>query len=119
MALKVYDEAINLEQLIEDRVYNAYQGFKPDLDSYFQPLEGQYKTVYELTPHKGYGPHRPSFLRFYAIKITKNCYVIVYGGIKIGRKISDSPILQDEVIQRINKVLKFFKDNGITAIEDF
>ena len=60
----------------------------------------------------------PSLLRLYAIKIDSNCYLIVYGGIKLGTTIQDSPVLKDNVFKKIDQVLSYLRVNGITDSND-
>ena len=81
-------------------------------------LGGKYKCLWSLEPMKSYGTKSPSLLRLYAIKIDTNCYLIVYGGIKLGDTIQNSPVLKDKVFNKIDSVLSFLKNNGIADSED-
>ena len=78
------------------------------------------KYKYEIVnpPMKSYGTERPSLLRFYAIKLDSNVYLITGGGIKLGDKIQNSPDLKDHVIQNIEKVKHWMKQNGILDSND-
>ena len=67
---------------------------------------------------KSYGTKSPSLLRLYAIRLDSNCYLIVYGGIKLGDSIQNSPVLKDKVFNKIDSVLSFLKANGITNSDD-
>ena len=62
---------------------------------------------------KAYGKNKHTFLRLYAIKLGQNCYLIVYGGLKLGRAVQDSPILKDNVIRKIDWALYYLKQEGI------
>lgn len=117
-AQRVLDEAEDLEDYIEELVSNMKQGFKPDFDEYFHFLNGKYKCLWTLEPMKSYGTERPSLLRLYAIKLEANCYLIVYGGIKLGDTIQNSPVLKDKVFNKIDKVLNYLKANGIADSTD-
>lgn len=117
-AQKVIDEADNLELYIKSIVHNCEKGLSPDFDDYFHFLGGKYKFLWSLEPVKSYGPYSPSLLRLYAIKLESNCYLIVYGGIKLGTTIQDSPVLKDKVFNKIDTVLAFLKINGITESND-
>lgn len=117
-AQKVIDEANELETHIKELIENMEEGREPDLDSYFHFLEGKYKCLWSLEPMKSYGTGSPSLLRLYAIKLESNCYLIVYGGIKLGDTIQNSPVLKDNVFKKIDNVLSFLKANGITDGED-
>jgi hypothetical protein len=118
-AERVIDEANDLEMYISKLVDNVSKGLKPDFDQYFHFLDGKYKCVWSLEPVKAYGTAAPSLLRLYAIKIESNCYLIVYGGIKLGSKIQNSPVLKDNVFRKVEEVLDFLKSNGILDSEDF
>lgn len=117
-AERVIEEADSLETYIQELVANCSDGIKPDFDEYFHFLGGKYKCLWSLAPVKSYGTDSPSLLRLYAIKIDTNCYLIVYGGIKLGDTIQNSPVLKDKVFDKIDSVLRFLKDNGITDSED-
>lgn len=61
---------------------------------------------------------RPSLLRIYAIKMGVNTYLITGGGIKLAETIQNSPDLKDHVIQDIDRIRTFLKDNGIMDSDD-
>lgn len=117
-AQRVIDEADSLEIYIRQLVANCSSGVKPDFDEYFHFLGGKYKCLWSLEPVKSYGTDSPSLLRLYAIKIGSNCYLIVYGGIKLADTIQNSPVLSATVFRKIDSVLKFLQANGITDSED-
>lgn len=117
-AKKVLEEAEALEDIIYELCENSEQGSVPDLDSLFQYLEGKYRNIYTLTPTKGYGPDRPSMLRIYAIKIAANVYLITGGGIKLADTIQNSPGLKNHVIQNIDRVRAWLKEQGVEDKED-
>lgn len=115
---QVLQEAISLETFLETLADNTDKGIKPDFDSHFHYLEGKYKFIMVYQPMKSYGPHRPSFIRLYAIKISDNCYLITGGGIKLAHTIQDSPELDKEVFQKIDGTLNWLKVNGILDASD-
>jgi hypothetical protein len=115
---QVLDEAIDFEVLFEELNKNTQEGRTPDFDSLFHYLEGKYKFIHEWEPMKSYGPIRPSLLRMYAIKMGKNIYLITGGGIKLADTIQHSPDLKDHVLQNIDRVRRFLKDNGIMDNDD-
>lgn len=117
-AERVIDEADSLEAYISQLVANCSNGEKPDFDEYFHFLGGKYKCLWSLEPMKSYGTDSPSLLRLYAIKIDVNCYLIVYGGIKLGDTIQNSLILKDKVFNKIDLILSFLKANGISDSDD-
>lgn len=117
-ARQVLLEAANLEKLFDDLYNNVLKGRKPDFDSHFSFLEGNYRYSLQWPPMKSYGTYRPSLLRMYAIKMNENVYLITGGGIKLADKIQNSPDLKEHVLQNIEKVRSFLKENGILEAED-
>ncbi len=117
-AERVASEAIVLAAHIHDLAQNANDGEIPDFEDFFHPLGGKYSYVSELEPHKSYGTFHPSLLRLYAIKLDRNVYLIVFGGIKLGSTIQNSPGLKQQVFNRIDNVITFLKANGIYEGDD-
>lgn len=119
LSSEIIDESFDLEEQIESLESNTSKGQKPDFDEYFkEPLEGKYKFLYTYVPQKAYGTNSPSMLRLYSIKLKSNCYIIVYGGIKLTEKIQDTPKLNRELFPRIDKTIQFLRENYIIEIED-
>lgn len=58
-ALRVIEEADNLENYIEQLVTNCEDGVKPDFDEYFHFLGGKYTCLWSLEPVKSYGTLSP------------------------------------------------------------
>ena len=117
-AERVASEAIVLAAHIRDLAKNAANGELPDFEDFFHPLGGKYSYVRELEPQKSYGTFDPSLLRLYAIRFGINTYLIVFGGIKLGRTIQESPGLGAQVFNRIDNVISFLKANGILESDD-
>lgn len=118
LAQVVVDEAKELRQILKTHADNVAAGKRPDLDDYFKPLNGKYKFCYELEVDKGYGPASSSLIRIYAIRLASNCYIFVCGGIKLTKKIQQSPDLKERVIAEIDDTMKFLRQNGITEPDD-
>ncbi len=75
-AIQVLNEAMELETMFDTLAQNTGEGYKPDFDSHFKYLNGQYKYVLSHIPMKSYGMKKPSLLRIYAIKLEANVYLI-------------------------------------------
>ena len=112
-AERVASESIMLAAYIRDLARNASNGDLPDFENFFRPLGGKYTYLREFEPHKSYGTFKPSLLRLYAIKFDRNVYLIIFGGIKLGRSIQESPGLKEQVFNKIDNVIAFLKANGI------
>lgn len=115
---QVLEEAETLEKLFEQLYQNTTEGIIPDFDSHFQYLDGKYKYELVQPPMKSYGPNSPSLLRMYAIKMEDNVYLITGGGIKLADTIQNSPGLKDHVLQNIDRVKRYLKEEGIIDSED-
>ncbi len=118
LAKSIVDESFAFEKHIKRIAANTTNSEKPDFDEFFQELGGQYKFIREHVPHKSYGTASPTMLRLYAIRVSANCYVVIHGGIKLTKKIQDTPQLRKELFSKIDNVLRFFKANGIIDTED-
>jgi len=114
---RIVEEAYDLEDYYYKLLDNAKKGESPNFISHFQPLDGQYRYIYEYIPMKSYGTKRPSFLRMYALKID-DCFLIVDGGIKLAMKMQDAPDIKEHVFNNINNVRLFLRQNGITDVYD-
>ncbi|MBR4729614.1 MAG: hypothetical protein IK075_05080 [Prevotella sp.] len=117
-AKDVVVDATALENHINQLADNAKNGEEPDFDTYFHPLDGKYIYEWQLIPMKGYGMGKPTFLRLYAIRLSENCYLLVFGGLKLADTIQNSPGLKTEVFKRIDQTLAYMKREGITEQED-
>lgn len=117
-AASVIEDVCELEKYITCLCDHSKLGKHPDLDDYFKFLDGQYAYELECIPMKGYGSCSPTFVRVYALKIQKNVYVIVYGGLKLAKKIEESPVLKDNVIRRIDAARGLLRGIGISDAED-
>lgn len=117
-AKQVLKEAEGLENLLTDLCKNTADGETPDLDSHFKYLEGKYKFELEYQPMKSYGIGRPSLLRMYAIRMQSNTYLITGGGIKLADTIQNSPDLKEHVLQNIDRVKVWLRENGILDSND-
>lgn len=117
-AARVLEDANRLELHLKELAKNSDNDELPDLEDYFKPLNGKYGYDIEYIPMKGYGVLESTFLRLYAIRFTKNCYLIVYGGIKLNSSIQNSPGLKDNVFRKIDKVKQYLLDEGIIDKDD-
>lgn len=110
---QVIQEAEELKQRFQELKENTQICKQPDFDNHFKYLNGKYKYLYELIPMKSYGCGRPSLLRIYAIKLDTNKYLITGGGIKLCDTIQESPGIKDHVLQNIDRVRSFLRENDI------
>lgn len=76
---------------------------------YFEPLQNsEQKKV--LAFHKG--KIKQNQLRFYAIKIDENCFLITGGAIKMSQKMMDHPDTAIELV-KLKKVKEYLIQNGV------
>ncbi|MFA6770318.1 MAG: hypothetical protein WCR71_04010 [Bacteroidales bacterium] len=62
--------------------------------------------------NRGYGNKTKSWLRLYAIQISKECYIITGGAIKLTKAMQDRPHTKKE-LSKVNKCLDFLRVEGI------
>lgn len=83
---------------------------------------GSEKYGVDYLPVKCYGINNPSIVRIYAIEFSSDCYLIIYGGIKITKSTNDCPAfdekmsattIESELRKRLNKVCEFLKNENI------
>lgn len=117
-AASVIDDVYELDKYIGILCENTERDNHPDLDDYFKFLDGQYAYELAYIPMKGYGIYSPTFIRIYALRIQPNVYVIVYGGLKLAKKIKDSPVLKDNVMKQITAARDFLQSIGVSDEDD-
>ena len=98
---------------IEDAIYQTMEDrdelacvimdISPDanLDRFFRPLENNRSSEMMLGKEKG-RPHRRSWLRLYAIKLSMGIYIITGGAIKLTRTMQE----REHTLQELEKMEK-------------
>ena len=114
----VLKDANMLELHLKVLAENSDKGVLPDFEDYFKPLNGKYEYDIEHIPVKGYGVLDSTFLRLYAIRFEMNCYLIVYGGIKLNSSIQNTPGLKENVFRKMDMVKHFLVQEGIIDKDD-
>lgn len=84
------------------------------MDVFFKPLHNQEYHVRSLSKQKA----RKNYLRLYAIRIDKDCFVITGGAIKLTHLMEESPQTRKE-LAKLEKARFFLKDQGITDVDSF
>ena len=108
---------MEIVEIIPPYLYSMQYDNEP-LDEYHRVFRDKYIYEWKLIPMKGYGTGKPTFIRLYAIRMEENCYLMVYGGLKLADTIQNSPVLKTEVFKRIDQTLAYLKREGITEQED-
>lgn len=131
---EVNDRMIDINEEITNLCKDIIDGNAKDFGTYFEPHSSKdfrqnpegggksikYKTDY--LPVKCWGSSKPSLVRIYAIELTKSCYIIIYGGIKIDLDTNDCPdidkdgketVLEEEIRKRVVTVCNFLQEKGI------
>lgn len=131
---EVNDRMIDIDEEIHQVCLDILNGKRADFGTIFVPHSSQDHRVspegggrsqrygVKYLPVKCWGSTKPSLVRIYAIELSLDCYIIIYGGIKIGPKTQESPVfdkegnvsnLETEIEKRVKMVSKFLSDNGI------
>lgn len=107
--LMTIEEADDLQQYL---LQIGKSGNKKILDIFFKNDLHKISKITELIPKKAYGTKRRSWLRLYALELSKECYLITGGAIKLTKKMQDRPHTNKE-LKKIEKLVNFLKENGI------
>lgn len=115
-SISVEDAVLNTikeVQLFEEIIFNNRNNkkfkFHQLFENNFNKTESPFK---ELIPKKTYGPYRKSWLRLYAVELSKDCYIITGGAIKLTDKMSQRKHTIKER-DKMNMCLQYLKENGI------
>lgn len=85
-----------------------------NLEEFFKPLDNQEYHIVELSKQKG----RKNYLRLYAIRIDKSCFVVTGGAIKFHQLNKDRPHTQMEM-KKIEKCRDYLKDKNVFDADSF
>lgn len=112
------EEAVELKQLL----YNLSKQRPPgsQLQHLFKPLHNRDVNLSELQLSKGSVKNREfrdPKLRIYAIRISKNAYVVTGGAIKLTHLMEDRPHTKRE-LEKLNVAKSWLKSEGISYPED-
>lgn len=131
---EVNDRMIDIDEEIQTICIEILEGKRPDFGTTFVPHSSQdqrdmpegggtsrrYGVNY--LPVKCWGADKPSLVRIYALELSLDCYIIIYGGIKIDLNTKDCPVfdrdgkestLEVELEKRVRMVSRFLAQNGI------
>ncbi|MDE6338237.1 MAG: hypothetical protein K2K97_00430 [Muribaculaceae bacterium] len=131
---EVNDRMIDIDEDITAICKDIIDGKAKDFGAYFEPhsskdfrqnpdgggKSNKYNTDY--LPVKCWGTSKPSLVRIYAIELTRSCYIIIYGGIKLDLDTNDCPdidkegnetVLEEEIRKRVQSVCSFLREKGI------
>ncbi len=99
---------------IDDTLNEISTDYNRSMEGFFKPLDNQECHIVVLSKQKG----RKSYLRLYAIRIDKNCFVITGGAIKFHHLNKDRPHTQNEM-KKIGQCRDYLKDNGVFDADSF
>ncbi|MDD2285203.1 MAG: hypothetical protein PHQ11_07360 [Paludibacter sp.] len=99
---------------IDDAINEITTNPERCLEEFFKPLNDHELHIIELSRQKG----RKNYLRLYAIRIDKNCFVITGGTIKFHYKNKDRPHTQIEML-KIERCRDFLKGNNVFDADSF
>lgn len=110
------EDAEQIINLIEDISNDS----NAKLEMFFRPLSNSEYTSKTLSLQKGKTSHwyRKNDLRFYAIKIDENCFVITGGAIKLSQVMQENEYTQAELV-KLKRCRAYLKENGVYDNESF
>ena len=107
------DLADKLETLIRGKAYKETSEISEMLQSIFKPLNNNDLSAETLQKSKT----SSHWLRIYAIRLDKQCYIITGSAIKLVKTMEEKKHLRDELI-KLEKVKKYLEENGILDVTD-
>lgn len=99
---------------IDDTLNEISTGQSRSLEEFFKPLDNQEYHIVELSKQKG----RKNYLRIYAIRIDRNCFVITGGAIKFHHLNNQRAHTQKEM-EKINHCRDYLKANSVFDSDSF
>ena len=99
---------------IQDFLENINQNKEP-YGFYFEPLQNSERNKI-LAFQKG--KIKENILRYYAIKLDDNCFVITGGAIKMSQTMQEHPDTDNE-LKKLEKARAFLKENGVFDEDSF
>lgn len=121
---------VNLEKYVSDRLEDAEQivdlieylseNETDSLSSFFQPISPSEIGIVRLSLQKGKTRqrNRRNDLRFYAIKIDEDCFVITGGAIKVSQTMQEHELTNIE-LNKLNRCKQYLNENGVFDNESF
>lgn len=107
---KISKDAEHIQDFLEDLCQN-----NEPYGYYFEPLQlSEHKKKLSLQK----GKIVRNQLRYYAIKINGNCFVITGGAIKMSQKMQDHPDTKKELI-KLEKARRFLNEKGVFDADSF
>lgn len=102
---------------LDDWLYEMDEDGAVSIDELFRPLFNQNNRNVVLAKQKAKG-HKKSYLRIYALRIEKGCYVITGGAIKLSHLMEDRAHTEIE-LNRLEQCRQFLEDNRVLDDDSF
>jgi hypothetical protein len=107
-------EVVENAEQIQDFLENLSQNNQP-YGCYFEPLQDAERNRL-LAFQKG--KIKKSILRYYAIKLDDNCFVITGGAIKMSQTMQEHPDTNNE-LNKLKEAREYLKQNGVFDEDSF
>lgn len=111
---RTLEEAGEMEDTLFDYSELGFGNGTTNLQNLFKPLNNFEYTI--ASHQKSKARIRKGWLRLYAIRLAKNCYLVTGGAIKLTQDMKRAH-LQDE-LKKLELTKQFLRDNGIDFPED-
>lgn len=114
-ALESYELAIQMETSIEKACRKGNRDIGLSLQTLFKPLSNHETSV--QSEHQRSKAKR-KWLRFYAVRISPNCFVITGGSIKLTKTMEERTHTKKE-LGKMDRVISYLKEEALYDPEDF
>lgn len=110
----IINQLIKNANYIDDILNEISKDSTKSLEEFFKPLNNQECQIVDLSKQKG----RKNYLRIYAIRVDKNCFIITGGAIKF-HHLNKQRIHTQREMEKINKCQDYLKTNGVFDSDSF
>jgi len=111
---RTLDEAEEMEDSLYNYSEQGFEGSDNNLQHLFKPLNN---FEYTITGHqKSKARIKKGWLRLYAIRLAKNCYLVTGGGIKLTPDMKRQHLQYE--LRKLETAKQFLRNNGIDYPED-
>ncbi len=111
---KLISQIIDNANDIDDTLNEISEDQSRSLEEFFKPLKNLEYQIVHLSKQKG----RKQYLRIFAIRIDKNCFIITGGAIKFHHLNKDRPHTLREM-EKIEKCRDYLKANNVFDADSF
>ena len=110
----VVEQILEDAQKIDELIYSLSNNKHKNFDQFFKPLNNTEFQLRILSEQKG----KRNYLRIYALRIGKNCYVITGGTIKFTQYMNERKHTANE-LTKLSRCKSYLQENNVFDCDSF